>query len=422
MKNTRFGILFFLALLILPAFIHAADFGLLLNQYGGFGNYGNDDNFYEYQAGLVPRFSFLIGETGSFFASASMNVEYKDKFYYYPELLRTELALRYGAFGIKAGRINYSAPVTFIAEGLFDGFQFSHTSSAGHLGFGAWYTGFQYKKSANIMMTAEDQTLYDSPLDYSDFFNTYFAPGRLLASLSWEHPSIGEFLQLNAALLGQLDMTKGDGKYHSQYFIFKAGIPIKGFLFEAGGSVEAAQIKKVQLTTDAQNTTDKMVDDEFKLKLAFTGEAGLYFTIPANFSSTLSFTGCYTTGVINDLIGAFVPVTTKYSGEIFKAKMTGLTVLGLDYSARLADSFGFSLTALYFFRNDLVTANNYLTAGEITDNKLLGGELYAKLIWNPFSDLQLRLGGGAFFPSMGNVSKDGKTLWKIDIIALLAIL
>jgi len=407
MKNTRFGILFFLILFFLPSFINAADFGLLLNQYGVYGNSGDDDNFYEYNASLVPRFSFLIGETGSFFASASMTFEYKDKFYYYPELLRTELAFHSGAFGIKAGRINYSAPIAFIAEGLFDGFQFSHTSSAGRLGFGAWYTGFQYKKSANIIMTDEDQALYDSALDYGDFFNTYFAPRRLLSSLSWEHPSIGEFLQLNTTLLGQFDMTKGDGKYHNQYFIFKAGIPIGGFLFEAGGGVEAAQ---------------KIINNEFKYKFAFSGEVGLYFTIPASFSSTISFTGRYTTGEINDLIGAFVPVTTKYSGEIFKAKMTGITVLGLDYSARFVDSFGFNFNALYFFRNDLVTANNYLTDGEITDKKLLGGELYGRFIWSPFSDLQLRLGGGAFFPSMGNVRKDGKPLWKIDIIALLAIL
>jgi len=419
MRNARFRILLLICLLLLSSFLNAADFGLILNQYGGYGNSGDDDNFYEYGASLVPRFSFLIGETGSFFTSASMTFEYNEKgdIYFFPELLRTELAFHSGSFGIKIGRINYSAPIPFIADGIFDGFQFTHASSAGHFGFGAWYTGGQYKKNANIIMTAEDQKLYDSALDYGDFFNTYFAPGRFLASLSWEHPSVGNFLQLNTAVLGQLDMTKGDGKYHNQYFILKAGIPIKGFLFEAGGSVEAAQVKKVNFTTDTQN--NKVIDDEFKL--AFTGEVGLYLTLPVNFSNTLSFTGRYTTGAVNDLIGAFIPVTTKYYGEIFKAKMTGLTVMGLDYSARFIKSFGFNFSALYFISNDSVTAN-YFTADENTDNKLLGGEIYAGFTWSPFSDLQLKVGGGAFLPSMGNVMKDGKTLWKINITAILALL
>jgi len=409
MRNARFWILFLSSLLFLSSFLNAADFGLLLNQSGEYGNSGDDDNFYEYSASLVPRFSFLIGETGSFFASASMTFGYNKEIFYYPELLRTELAFNSGSFGVKAGRFNYTAPIPAIVDGIFDGLQFTHTSSAGHFGLGAWYTGFQYKKSANIIMTAEDQMLYDSPLDYGDFFNTYFAPGRLLASLSWEHPSVGNFLQLNAAALGQIDMTKGEGKYHNQYFIFKAGVPIKGFLFEAGGSVEAAQDKRVNLTAETAS-------DEFTFKLAFTGEVGFYLSVPANFSSTISFTGRYSTGMINDLVGPFIPVTVKSYGEIFKAKMTGLTMLGLDYSARFIKSFGFNFSALYFISNDSVTAD------ENTNNKLLGGEMYAGFTWSPFSDLQLRLGGGAFFPSMGNVMKDGKTLWKIDIIAILALL
>jgi len=190
MKKTRFNYLFLILILLLPVSLGAFDFGLLTNQYMGLSNAGEDDNQFEYKGGVIPRFSYLFGETGSFYTSASFTVGYLDEFYFVPELLRTEFSIGFGGFGIRAGRFNYSDPLTYIANGLFDGIQLNHTSRFGRFGLGAWYTGFQYKREAKIRMTEEDQRIYDLKLNYSDFFDTYFAPKRMLGSLNWEHPSL----------------------------------------------------------------------------------------------------------------------------------------------------------------------------------------------------------------------------------------
>lgn len=101
--------------------------------------------------------------------------------------------------------------------------------------------------------------------------------------------------------------------------------------------------------------------------------------------------------------------------------MTALSVITLDYTARIIDSFGVNFTTSYFIRNDKVTLHNYPVSGDVTDNYFLGGELYGKLIWSPVSDLQIRFGGGAFLPALGNVWSGAKSPWKMDLTAIFAI-
>ncbi|MCL2209556.1 MAG: hypothetical protein FWC19_06685 [Treponema sp.] len=421
MKTPRFGILF-LIMVLSPAVTGAVDFGLLLNQYAGLKNSENNNFEFEYNAGLVPRFSLLIGDTGSFFLSAAMNIEYTDKFYFYPELLRTELFLNFGQIDLKAGRIIYSAPFDYIASGLFDGLQFIHSSRAGRFGLGAWYTGFQYKKSANITMTNEDQLLFNSEVDYNNFYGTYFAPKRLLVSINWEHPSIGEFLRVNTAVLGQIDFSK-EGIYHNQYLMLKLGFHVNRFLFELGGSLEAAQMKRPEYSVDNEGKTTANIPNEFTFKMAFSGELGFYWTLPAKFYNRFSLVGRYTSGSLkgNEIFGAFIPVTSKNISEIFTPKMSGITVLTLDHSARIIKEFGTNINFSYFVRNDLKTVYNFPLADGSAEKKLLGGELYARLIFNPLSDLQIKLGGGAFFSQLGNVWEDREILLKMELNAIFSL-
>jgi len=249
-------------------------------------------------------------------------------------------------------------------------------------------------------MTQKDQALYDSVLNYGNFFNTYFAPPRLIVSFDWEHPSIGELVSLKVAVTGQIDLSAGGDKFHSQYLTVKAAIPVKSFLFELGGSVQASQ------------------SDKFAV--AFAWNVGIFWTLPTSFSSRLSLTGSFAGGRSDDFIRAFVPVTTKFYGDILKAKLSGLTVLDLNYTARISRTFGTSLTASYFIRNDLGTYKNYPVSSSGSNGYFLGAELFARLIWSPFSDLQLNFGGGAFLPSLGDVSNE-KTKWRIELTAVVAL-
>jgi hypothetical protein len=273
-------------------------------------------------------------------------------------------------------------------------------------------------------MTEKDQSLYNSPLDYNNFFNTYFAPMRLFAAIGWEHPSAGGFLRINTALIGQMDMAEGfkdyDGKINTLYYILKAGIPTKWFLFEFGGSMEA--IQTVYVVYDTETATEKTEEKHLlDLPFAFTAEAALHFTLPTKFNSRLSLTGQYASGVIKNRFGAFIPITSEKFGEIFQVKMTSLTLMSLNYTARFFDWFGSNFKASYFLRNDSETPNNYPYSTEINKKYRLGAELYGTLIFSPFSDLQIRLGGGAFLPSFGNVWSDGKVLWRVDFTAILGI-
>ena len=405
MKKIRCLCLFIFAayvILLPPASLSALDFGLITNQYAGLYNQADGESIFEYKGDISPRFSGLIGDSGEFLISAGLTIGVKEEFYFVPELLRTEINFRFGGSSLKAGRVYYSDPLGFIAGGLFDGVQFSHNSPAGIFSVGAWYTGLLYKETAYITMTDNDEDIYEAEIDYGDFANTYFAPARLLASLDWEHPSIAGLFSLKTALTAQIDLTDADVKLHTQYFTVKASLPAKSLLFEIGGSLEALQT------------------DDSKFTMAFAGDFGVFWTLPSDFHSRLSFTGHIAGGGVDDFIGAFVPVSTKIYGGVFQPKLSALSILTLNYTARLNQTTGAGLSASCFVRNDLGTFIDYPVSKD-SEGYFLGTEIFARIIWSPVSDLQFNIGGGAFLPSIGDAGPEEKALWRAEITMVLAL-
>jgi hypothetical protein len=401
-----FILLFLSVILILPASLCAFDFGLITNQYAGFYNQDGGEGIFEYKGDILPRFSGLIGDTGEFLISAGFSLGVlNDDFFFVPELLRTEVNFRFGGSSIRAGRIFYSDPIGFIAGGFFDGVQFSHNSSAGIFSAGAWYTGLLYKKTAHITMTDNDIDIYEAELDYNDFADTYFAPARLLASFDWEHPSIAELFSLKAALTGQFDLTDSDVKLHTQYLTVKASLPVKRFLFEIGGSLEALQTAQ---------------DDDNKFAMALAGDFGLFWTLPSNFHSRLSFTGHIAGGRVDDSIVAFVPVSTKIYSGVFQPKLSALSILALNYTARLDQTIGTGLSASFFVRNDLGTFTDYPVSKD-SEGYFLGTEIFARIVWSPASDLQFNIGGGAFLPALGDAGPQEQAIWRAELTVVLAL-
>jgi len=395
----------FLAVFLIPAVCpRAFDFGLVTNQYASIGNQGSEDFNFNYQADILPRLSFLIGEKGELLLSAGFTFGAGNGVYYVPELLHTEFSMRFGSGGIKVGRFPFSDPLSFIANGLFDGVQYSHNSSLGTFSAGLWYTGLLYKRNAKIAMTESDKDKNGSAIDYGDFADTYFASSRLLFSLDWEHLSIAELLHLQASFMGQFDLTKGIEKYHSQYFTLKAGVPVKRFLFELGGSFEMAQL----------------VAGDTKSAVAFAWDFGIFWTLPSTINSRLSLSGHFAGGRANDKVYAFVPITTKSFGNVLQAAMSGLSVLDLNYTARLSNALGTSLSALLFVRNDLTTYTDFPVSGS-DGGYFLGSEFFARFVWSPISDLQFNLGGGMFLPALGNVNPKEKPQWNVVLNAVLAL-
>jgi hypothetical protein len=399
--------IFFLFSLFICVPLSAFNFGLVTNQYAGYGDegYGND---FEYKADFLPRFTFLLGDSGELLLSAGLTLGIEhESFFWVPELLRTELFFRFGDWGLRAGRMQYADPTGFAADGLFDGARVSYNSSLGSFGFGAWYTGLIYKKNGYIIMTNEDQASWNTPLDYGDFFKTYFASRRFLASLDWEHFSVAELLQIKAALTVQADLSDGQEKYHSQYLSLKAVMPYKSFIFELGASLETAEF-------------DPVLEDR-NFNIAHACSLGVIWDLPTSFRNRLSLTGHYFSGQTDGIVGAFVPVASKPYGEILKAKPQAITALSLDYTARITQGFGMSLSASYFVRNDLGTYTDWPVADSEDKGHFLGTELFAHLVWSPFSDLQLNLGAGAFLPQLGNAGPEEKTGWRIELSAIFTI-
>ena len=425
------------------------NFGIIFDQYAAGYRFPleEQDNTFEYRAGITPRVSFLLGDIGTFHTALGLTVGYDgDAFYRVPELLRTDWFLRFGGLGLRAGRFHYSDPLGFVANSLFDGIQVTHGSPAGRFGFGVWYTGALYKRSANIIMLERDQQIYDTPIVKGNFFRTYFAPPRLLASVDWEHPSIGDFLQISTALTFQYDRARIDfsnidtsnidlatleenNLYHSLYYTLKVGVPVNNFLFTAGGVFETFltfdenALVRFSGTNMASMRTSRLISTMLSfLDVAVAAELGVYYTIPSNLSSVISFTGRYATGNGSGPFGKYTPVTTRWYGEIFQSTMGGFTVLELSYSVRFLNSLGASLTGSYFIRNDLTaSAGNIVSGTPESEKKLIGGEVIARFIFSPFSDVQYNLGIGAFIPALGNTWSNSKSIWRVDLSTVFGL-
>ena len=389
-----------LIILILPVSLFAFDFGLVAGVNAGYGYQDGDENAFTFRGDLWPRFSALIGDNAELYIAAGLAFDYNNAFTFIPELFRTEFSMRFGDSGVKIGRIDYSDPLSFVANGLFDGVQCYLNTAAGRFNASLFYTGLLYKKTAGITMTAGDIDNYSLSLDYSDFIGTYFAPKKIIATVDWSHPSVLKLFRLNASAIFQFDLSGSD--YHSQYLVFKGGYQTGRFLIEAGGAAEFSQNVSI-------------------FNISFAGELGFTWLLPASFNSVLSFKGVIAAGRINETFGEFIPVTSSYFGNIFVRKMSALSVLSLNYSAQFNEKISASLSAMYFIRNDLAVVSGYPVAGD-SSGYFLGPEIFARLVWKPVSDVQLNASGGVFLPALGDAGQNEKPHWRLELKAVISIL
>jgi hypothetical protein len=375
----------------------AADFGLTLDLTQGAGNYGAGNKF-DFSGSLIPWFSVPLGDTGEIFISADVKADYLNQSWsVIPELLRTEFSMRFNSLELKLGRMRYADPLGFIANGLFDGARISlDTAEFGSFSLGTLFTGLLGKNRSKITMTKKEFESFYTETDYSNFVNTYFAPRRLIISLDWEHPGLLEFVMAKAAFLSQSDL--GDSSLHSQYLAVKFTAPVKAFVIELGGCLE-------------------LIEDEGETGLGIAGEIGVSWYPPGWIADRLSFTGRFSSGVSEDrVVTAFLPVTTASQGDVLRAKLSGLSMLSLDYLARIHKTFSAGVSVSIFIRSDLATYSNYGSEGY-----WLGDEFFGRLIWLPVSDVQINLGGGVFLPLLGDVSPQSNPLWRTEINVILAL-
>jgi hypothetical protein len=385
LKRTILTLLVTLCCLLFVPSIWAYDVGLMLDQNAYYAGVESDTAF-AYKGLVIPRFSSLVGDAGEFYISAGINYQ-NNPWSFVPELLHTEFSWIANGMEISLGRISYSDPLGFIASGLFDGGRFSCFTEAGTFRAGAWYTGFIYKKRINIEMTDGDAESNDAAFDYGNFTGSYFAPRRVLAAFDWEHQGIGERVFARLSLLGQFDLTGAE--LNSQYLAGKMTVPFKSFAVSFGGCFE-------------------FMEKPGNVSTAFAAELGAVWK---NTSQGLSLLTRYSSAE-SDSLAAFLPVTTNAQGQIFAAKLSGLSMASLDYTARLHRTFTISLTPSYFFLSDFIN-----TSGKF----FRGAEFFGAFYWSPLPDISVNLGGGAFLPSLGNVAPNEKTLWRVELNLVLSL-
>ena len=404
--------LIFLPLLLLPGVsLFALDFGLLLDNTFGIESVESGDlkEGIDYSGSLVSWLSTPISNNGTrFYLSGGVTAKYeKTIFSFAPEIFRAELSLPIGKRNeIKLGRMHYEDPLGFVTSGIFDGMYFSHTGKKnGTLGLGAWYTGLVYKKTARITVTDDDLAAYNAGFDFSEP-STYFASQRFLWGLEWGNPFIAEWIRLKTALWIQFDFS--GGAFNSEYLMAKADIPIKNFVLNLGACLEMAEGAGTGSSSD--------------LVFAFAGELGVEWSLPTPIQDRLMFTGRFSSGKSdNDAFGPFIPLTTKFYGYILKAKLSGLSTICLDYTARLHQSLSLDVSNTYFILSDPETYKGLPGMPGTRGGLALGDELFARLIWSPLSDLRFNLGGGVFLPALGTADKTASPMWRLELNAVIAI-
>ena len=151
---------------------------MTLDQEAAYSGTGSDGTF-DYKGIVIPHVSGLLGESGEFFLSAGLNFQ-NNPWAVVPELLQADLFFGFGSVDFRIGRMGYTDTLGFIADGLFDSARVVFDTDAGIFGVGAWYTGLQCKRRANIEMTLDEYTANNSEIKYSDFVNTCLLPFTFL--------------------------------------------------------------------------------------------------------------------------------------------------------------------------------------------------------------------------------------------------
>jgi hypothetical protein len=382
----------------------ASDFGLVLSPAGEYVS-GPDRKSFDFTGTLTPWFSASPGKTMSLYLSGKFTFEYKSENEAWTEpvlieLDRTELSFRpVQTVYMTLGRQRFRDTGGMILSGLFDGLYSRFGLGGTRLSLGVFYTGFLYKKTAEILMTGEDRERYAAPLDYGDF-DTYFASRRILAAAGFEFPDMGSRLSLALDALAQFDVN-GETPFHTQYL-------------EANLGVDAADSLRFTLTGIGALAETEGTD----FQVNFAAALGADWDVPGALTDMLQAGLRWGSGAVSSRIGPFAPVTSPAQGTVFSAALPGLMNARLSYTALPHGSFSFSMEGAGFWRTDLETFKDAeLDSG--SKDRFLGTEVSGSLVWAPQSALRLTAGGGVFFPG-GAFASSAEMRWKISGAAALS--
>jgi hypothetical protein len=400
----------FLSVLLICAvgLVFSFDLGLVISQEIEAENqdFDAEDIHFAYTPAFTPWFSWDGGGKVSIYISNRFFFEYN--YYSHNEpatgwavpVFRTELtysAINFrinDTMSLEGGRVEYDDAIGFAASGLFDGVRFKADFSKGAISVGVFYTGLLYRETAMIWMTANDIDRYYEPWDWGNNLGYCFASKRFLTDVRWDMP-LKETVTLSAEFLAQVDVNNDEDiqKLHSEY------IEVKAVFYPASAMEITGGFLFEFMQGEAANNSG-----------AFGLLAGMKTGVPGSPNDMLKVTIKFTTGPWDDDSIAFKPISCVAQGDIFLEDISSLFYPSVDYSVRLRHT----LLAEGSFRYYVNTDSN-------AENNAYGGELWASFTWQPVDDIRLKVGGGVFLPGMGNVYKDGDSMWRFDAVLTLSL-
>jgi hypothetical protein len=387
-------------MLALAGAVFSVDFGLILNTAGEY-TPDTDGQGFTFSEGIGPWFSMALGGKTNLYFSGKVTLEYGvQEAWIWPllvELERTELNFRpVQTVYFSLGRQWFGDTGGMIVSGFFDGFSGAFGLGIARFSLGAFYTGFLYKKTAEIQMTTGDLERYYAPLDYGDLAS-YFSSRRVLASIVGDFPDLTSRFSFSVSALAQFDLNsyEGESALHSQYL-------------ETRFYIEAIDFLRFTITGIGGLTEIEGTNPAANFAAALQADWEVPGRLPDMFTAELR----WGSGAVDDNIGPFKPVSGISQGSVFTPTLPGIMNARVSYTARPHRTFSLSAVTVFFGRTDLETFTDVELDGA-SKNRFLGWELYGQLIWAPQSALRFSAGGGAFFPGGAFVEGAG-IRWKVN--------
>jgi hypothetical protein len=304
---------------------------------------------------------------------------------------------------LRLGRQRFQDSTGLVAAGLFDGLRAGFSAGGSRFTAGAWYTGLLYKDTADIVMTDRDQAAYEKPFAL-EWEEGYFASRRAMVSLEWEKPDLDPRSSLALGVLLQFDVNGDeDDQLHTQYLSARFSSRLSPSLeLQADGVFGAGKNPK--------------------WRVFFAGGLGLAWMPPGAMDQRLSFRGLYSSPSQGDGLRPFMPVSSISQGQVFSPALGGLSTLRGAYTLRPLRAFSLTGEFSYFIRTDTATFKDNREPDKLKgDGYFLGAEAYAAAVWTPLPDLALTLGGGAFFPGLGNAFTESAAIrWQAALALMLS--
>jgi hypothetical protein len=377
------------------------DFGLALNVEPEYAS-GITPAGFSVTGTATPWISGLIRTGLSWYASGEITIDYEDAKLALPSVTlgRTELRWRpVSTVFLTFGRQRFQDSAGLAVSGLFDGLSSSFAFPRVRLGAALFYTGLLYKEQAEILMTPHDSANYAKVLNYGET-DSYFASRRIVAAITGEFPDLTSRTSLALNGIAQFDVKEGSDRLHSQYlagqYVFTPTEPLRLNLALAAAFTETE-------TTHRQG---------------YAAAAGADWETPLTVQDMVSMRFRWSSGAVNEHVGAFTPVNTVAQGEIFTPRLSALMTANASYTVRAHRTLSLEAGAAYFMRTDTETGVD-ADIDPASQSRSLGAELYGSAVWAPDSALRLSAGGGAFLPGSAFVP-DTPVRWKIRAGVLVA--